>query len=110
MSAAIEIKSFPHKQVDEDIVASFDYTGAGLATGETISSAVFSATVIKGIDAAPSNIISGVAAISGAICSQLIINGLDGVKYLIQCTATTSQSQVLHGLGYLTVTNTVTPK
>ena len=109
MTQAIEVKSFPNKQVDEDIVASFDYTDQ-LATGETISSAVFSATVAKSTDASPENIISGSGTVSGAVCSQLVINGLNGVKYLIKCIATTSQSQKLHGLGYLTVTNTVTPK
>jgi hypothetical protein len=109
MSAAIEVKSFPEKQVDEDIVASLKYTDQ-LATGETISAAVFSATVVKGTDASPSGIISGSATISGAVCSNLIIDGVNGVKYLIKCIATTSQSQKLHGLGYLTVTNTVKPK
>ncbi len=109
MSQAIEVEAFDEKQVDEDIVVTFKYTDQ-LATGETISLAVFSATVVKGVDASPSDIISGSATISGAVCSQLIINGVDGVKYLIKCIATTSQNQKLHGLGYLTVTNTITPK
>lgn len=110
MSQAIKVQAFNEKQVDEDVVLSFDYSPKGnLATGETISSAVFSATVIKGTDASPSSIISGSATISGAVCSQLIVNGTNGVKYLIKCIATTSQSQKLHGLGYLTVTDTVKP-
>lgn len=110
MSKAIKVEAFDDKQVDEDVVLSFDYSPKGnLATGETISTAVFSATVIKSTDATPNNIISGSAAISGAVCSQLVIDGVDGVKYLIKCIATTSQSQKLHGLGYLTVTNTVKP-
>ena len=109
MSQAIAVEAFDEKQVDEDVILSFDFTKQ-LATGETISTAVFSATVIKGTDASPDNIISGSATISGAVCTQLVINGLDKVKYLVKCIATTSQNQVLHGLGYLAVTNTVTPK
>ncbi len=106
MSEAIDVESFPPKQIDEDIVASFDYT-AQLASGETISTAVFSATVVKGTDGSPDDIISGSSTISGAVSSQLVIDGVDGVKYLVKCIATTSQSQKLHGLGYLTVTNAV---
>lgn len=109
MSEAIVVEAFDLKQVDEDVILSFDYTKQ-LATGETISTAVFSATVIKGTDASPGGIISGAATIAAAVCSQLVIDGVDGVKYLIKCIATTSQSQKLHGLGYLTITNTVTPK
>ena len=109
MSQAITVEAFDEKQVDEDVILSFNYTKQ-LATGETISTAVFSATVIKGTDASPDNIISGSATISGAVCSQLVIDGVNGVKYLIKCIATTSQNQKLHGLGYLTVTNTVKPK
>ena len=108
MSQAITVEAFDEKQVDEDVILSFDYTKQ-LATGETISTAVFSATVVKGTDASPDNIISGLATISGAVCSQLVVDGVNGVKYLIKCIATTSQSQKLHGLGYLTVTNAVKP-
>ena len=108
MSKAIEVEAFDEKQVDEDIPFSFDYTKP-LPTGETISTAVFSATVIKGTDANPENIISGSASISGAICTQLVVDGIDGVMYLVKCIATTSSGYKFHGLGYLTVTNTVKP-
>ena len=111
MSQAIFVDAFDEKQVDEDVILSFDYGKKGhLASGETISNAVFSATVVKEADATPENIISGSATISGAVCSQLVIDGVDGVKYLIQCIATTSKSQNIHGLAYLTVTDTVKPK
>ncbi len=109
MSKAIEVEAFDDKRVDEDVALTFDYTKQ-FGTGETISTATFTATVVKATDASPNNIISGAATISGSKATQLVINGIDGVKYLIKCIATTSQSQKLHGLGYLTVTNTVKPK
>ncbi len=109
MSEAIAVKAFTAKRVDEDKLLSFDYKDV-LATGETISTQTFTATVVKGTDATPSAIISGSATSSGSKATQLVVNGVDGVKYLIQCEITTSQSQKLHGLGYLTVTDTVTPK
>ena len=111
MSQAIFVEAFDEKQVDEDVVLSFDYGKKGhLASGETITLAVFSVTVVKGTDASPSNMLSGSSTISGAVCSHLFVDGVDGVKYLIKCIATTSKSQNLNGLGYLTVTNTVKPK
>ena len=98
MSQAITVEAFDEKQVDEDVILSFDYTKQ-LAAGETISTAVFSATVVKSTDATPSNIISGAATISGAVCSQLVIDGVDGVKYLIKGIARTSQARSSTGWG-----------
>ena len=48
----------------------------------------------------------------GSVLLEMKTSGTypDGVTYLIQCVATTSNPQLLHGLAYLTVTNTVTPK
>jgi hypothetical protein len=66
-----------------------------LATGETISSAVWTVTVLSGVDASPASMLSGVAIIAGSRVSQLIIGGVAGVKYCLACKATTSAGQEL---------------
>jgi hypothetical protein len=73
--------SFSRKRIDEDLKLTFDFTN-GLASAETISTAVVTATVYSGTDASPSAIISGVATISGALVTQKVIDGLEGVTYL----------------------------
>lgn len=64
-----------------------------LASGETISSAVWTVTVLSGTDANPSAMLSGAAVIAGSRVSHLIIGGVVGVKYCIECKATTSAGQ-----------------
>ena len=100
------VDSFDPKRVDEDWVVTFKF-GRRLASGEAISTATCTATVVSGTDATPSNIISGSTTITGALVTQLIVDGVDGVTYQIQCNANTSKSQKLHGVGLLDVTNTV---
>lgn len=80
----------------------FDFTSQ-LATGETISTAVCTATVYSGTDASPSSIISGSAAISTPIISQKLTAGILGVCYLILCAITTSAGQTLILSGYLVI-------
>ena len=74
-----------------------------LSAGETISSASVAATVYSGTDVTPSAIISGAATISGGEVTQTLVNGTEGVVYLLTCTATTSASDTLTRTGYLVV-------
>ena len=94
------------KRIDEDWNVVFDFTKR-LASGETLSSATWTATVHAGTDASPNDIISGAASQSGALSTQKVIDGLEGVTYLLQCEATTSAPQVLHGIGLLKVSDEV---
>lgn len=80
----------------------FNFTSQ-LALGETISTQTVTATVYSGTDANPSGIISGAASASGAIVSQKITAGEEGVIYRLVCTITTSAGQTLPLAGFLAV-------
>ena len=103
---ALIVDSFDPKRVDEDWVVTFDFVQR-LGPNETISTATYTATTFSGTDASPGDIISGSATVTGSKVTQLIINGLDGVTYQLQCEITTSNSQRLDGIGLLSVTNTI---
>jgi hypothetical protein len=105
MGADRPTPSFSRKRIDEDLKLSFDFTN-DLASAETISTADVTATVHSGTDASPQNIVSGPAAISGQVVTQLIINGLQGVTYLLECEITTDQAQTVHLVGLLPVSDT----
>ena len=89
------------KHVGETRSEVFDFTSR-LGLAETISSAVTTATVYSGTDAAPETVINGAASISGAQVTQSLKAGVVGVTYLVRCVATTSLGQVL-ALGALLV-------
>lgn len=71
---------------------SFDFRWQ-LAVAETISSAVWTVTVLSGTDAAPSAMKSGNPVIAGSKVSHLIIGGIAGVKYCMECKAATNAGQ-----------------
>lgn len=88
------------KLVSETETATFDFSSR-LLPGVTISTQVCTAAVYSGTDATPSAIISGAATLSGAIVSQKITAGTEGVIYEVTCTVTTSDGQTLILVGYL---------
>lgn len=90
------------KLLGETSSASFDFTSR-LAAAVTISTKVVAATTYSGTDASPSSIISGAAANSGQVVTQMITGGTLGVTYLLTCTITTSDSQTLQLVAFLTV-------
>lgn len=90
------------KLVGETQTYQFDFS-ADLGEGVTLSSPVCTAAVYSGTDASPSSIISGSASASGAIVSQKITAGTEGVIYEVTCTVTTSDGQTLQQTGYLAV-------
>jgi len=83
----------PKTPADQEFFA-FDYARR-LGTGETIASAVWTASVVEGTDGNPSALISGTATVSGSRVSQKIIGGTADVQYCLVCTATTSRPQIL---------------
>jgi len=93
---------FDAKITDIPVSVTFSFS-FDLAAGETLSSASIAATVYSGTDATPSAILSGAPAISGGQVTQLIIDGAEGVTYLLTCTATTSAAETLTREGYLVI-------
>lgn len=78
---------------------SFDYVNL-LASGETISSATWTATLSSGTDDSPNSIVSGSATISGSVVTQLIdltdtAQVINANAYLLTCAAETSLGQTL---------------
>lgn len=85
--------SFSYKVTTENEQFTFDYSPV-MASPETISSATCTVTVVSGTDSNPSAILVGSPVISGLQVAQRIYNGLDGVIYRLNMTATTSLSNV----------------
>lgn len=94
------------KQVGEDWVLTFDFKKR-LGSSETISGATWTCVVHAGTDADAANMISGAATTSGTKSSQKVIDGVDGVTYLVTCQLTTSTGQLLYARGLLYVSNQV---
>lgn len=78
-----------------------------LEPGETISNATFSVVVLSGTDANPSAMLSGGSSIVGSVCKQLVVGGVDGVRYLLKCLINTSLGQRLEGIAILPVSDSV---
>lgn len=98
MSAVAPIV-LPGKYINERIVVTCDFarriSQQRQFAGVTLSAPTFVATVLTGVDASPSAIISGSASIDGYKAKQLVINGVDGVTYKLVCTVTTSDGETL---------------
>lgn len=92
----------PSKYAGETAKYDFDFASL-LASGETISTQVCTATVYSGTDASPSSVINGSATASGTVVTQSLTAGTLGVIYEITCTITTSASQTLALTGYLSI-------
>lgn len=99
--------NFSPKRSAETEIFTVDYSGM-LAPSETITSAIWTSTVVAGADISPSATIQGGASISGGKVSQRITAGIPGVRYAPICTAQTSLGQTLvlpeYGDGLLEVT------
>jgi hypothetical protein len=79
--------SLDPKIPNEVIYARVDFSKI-FDTGVLINSATVTATRYGGTaDASPSSIISGTAAVSGMIVSQLIVGGVAGTVYLLKFVA-----------------------
>jgi len=95
-------ESFSYKFTTENKPLSFDFSQV-LTTGETLSTASCSVIVIDGVDANPSNILSGGASIIGSKIYQQVQYGTAGVTYRLVATVTTSDGNTLVALGDLPV-------
>lgn len=80
----------------------FDFIST-LEAGETIVTAVVTASVYSGVDANPSAIISGTTQISGTKVKQSLTGGVVGTIYELACVITTSLSHVYKQTTYFAV-------
>ena len=97
--------SFSYKLTTENEQFTFDFSPV-IASGETISSSNCVVEVKEGTDPTPSNILpggSGSGVASGSKIAIRVSNGLDGVIYRLEMTATTSLSNVYTIVGDLPV-------
>lgn len=102
MAIAISPTPWPAKDPEEQLVVGFDFA-PDLATGETVVAQAVAITTRSGTDASPAAVLDGAASRSGAVVSQAVQAGTDGVSYLIRCAATTSMDRVLVLAGVLPV-------
>lgn len=94
---------FSDKKAGETLTLGFDLVHL-LASGETLSGATFSVSVLRGTDPAAASIISGVAQVVGTRVLQHITGGVAGCYYKVQVNATTSAGNTLIERGTLEVT------
>lgn len=99
----MNLQSLPAaKSATETLGLEFDFEGM-LAVGETLLSSVCDAVVWSGEDSTPSTILYGSPTTTDSSARQLVTGGVEGVTYLVTCTAATSESQVLQLSAYLPV-------
>lgn len=89
-------------ELGETDVLTFDYTDS-LETGETISSATVTISVVQGEDATPNAMKVGGAQASTPYALQKVSGGVRNTTYLCYCAATTSNGRVLVNAGLLPV-------
>ena len=84
------------KDPSESVVVTFDFSNLlDQVGGEILTTAIWTVSVISGIDASPQNLLSGTYTLKNYMSMSLIKGGISGVNYMIQATATTSYGQVL---------------
>lgn len=94
--------AFAPKPAAETVDLIFDFHG-DLLSGITFTAVVVS-TLYSGTDTSPSSVISGtVSLLSFDRAEQTVTAGVAGNTYLLTCTASTSDSQILIKTGFLVV-------
>lgn len=87
---------WPPKDPAEVLVGTFDFSSE-VESGETIASAVVSASLVAGVDADPSSLIynGSQTTIVGATVLFGMYGGVDQATYSLRCVATLSSGRVL---------------
>lgn len=83
----------PPKKVSESITLGFDLVRV-LEVDESIISASFSLTVLRGEDASPNDMRSGAAIIVGSKVKQRVVGGRPGNYYTLEVAATTNAGNI----------------
>lgn len=94
---------FSDKKAAERVRVGVDFVRL-LATGETISTAAVVASVLRGEDLAPADLLDGAGSIDGTTIWQELQDGTPGVYYTLEFTATTNIGHVLIERATLEVT------
>lgn len=81
----------PGKYVNERITITCNFAKR-LGQGVGLTSPTVTATVLEGVDASPSAILSGAATIDGTKVLQHVINGVNGVTYKLVFQVDTDES------------------
>lgn len=97
--------TLPAKLSTTTVPVQCDFSGQ-LISGEALTAATVTASVFVGVDATPSNIISGSASVSQNTVTQTITGGTVGVIYLLSFNGTTNLSNLIIINAYLAVTDT----
>lgn len=92
----------PIKSAGETLRLTFPFESF-LGQGESLVGASCAAEVWSGSDPSPDDIVDGSATIVATSITQLISGGVEGTIYLVTCTATTDDSQVIQLATYLPV-------
>lgn len=98
----MSIGSFDSRTPDESYPLSFN-VAALLGAAETVASAVFSAEVDSGVDAAVASRLVGPVAVDGAIVSQRWTGGVANTTYLLSAVVTTSAGNTFEVCGFVHV-------
>lgn len=96
---------FPVATTTEKISYFFDFSPA-LAAGELVTSATWTTSVAPDsnvFDVNSASVVYGSSSITGNIVGQQFYNLVNGVKYLIVCTANTNQGNILVPYSHLYV-------
>ena len=80
---------FSPKDPSETVPLDFDFDPYRLGADEISGSPTISVTVYTGVDADPSDLLSGAAAVIGDKVRQNVRNGTADVEYLVKATITT---------------------
>src|SRR5690242_19703308 len=83
------------KHVAERDYFGFDFARWPLPAGVTVTSAVFTVSVLEGVDPDASAMKSGGAVVSGTRALQFLIGGVADVRYLLRADAVTSDGRTL---------------
>lgn len=97
------MSTLPFKDPLEKLWVQFDFSDE-LGTAD-IASAVVTASLRRGTDAAPSAVIFGPVILQGGAVLQIVQGGLVGATYGLVCAATLTNGLVLVRAGLLPVRN-----
>lgn len=88
------MKLLPEKDPVEIVPITFDFA-PDVAGGATVTPVSVDVSVLNGEDSAPGDMRQGAASATGAKVVQWIKAGVDGARYKLRCTVTTSDLQTL---------------
>lgn len=88
--AAIRLDDIDEEEVD---VIAFPF-GAWVGTGQSITTAVVTASLMSGVDGTPDAMRSGAPQVQGASVLQPVVGRVVGADYKLRCKATRSDGQV----------------